>query len=82
MGTFAWQFLKHVPGDFMFQLTADEAKDWLASRFQIGTLKRGYNLKYLPYGFTQEGVARIQQTSQSNLWRRLFLKKDFQNLKG
>ncbi len=52
------------PPDFMFQLTADEAD---ASRFQIGTLKRGQNLKYLPHAFTQEGrpVPRHQRTCDS-----------------
>jgi hypothetical protein len=38
--------LSRFPADFMFQLTADEAE---ASRFQIGILKRGLNIKYLPY---------------------------------
>lgn len=53
------------PDDFMFQLSADEAKDWLASRFQTGTMKRGYNLKYLPYAFTQEGVAMLSSVLNS-----------------
>ena len=44
------------PADFMFRLTADEAE---ASRFQIGILKKGMNIKYLPYVFTQEGVAML-----------------------
>src|SRR5450755_1930404 len=39
------------PADFMFQLTDEEA-----SRFQFGILKRGMNIKYLPYVFTQECV--------------------------
>jgi hypothetical protein len=38
--------LNRFPPDFMFQLTEDEAE---ASRFQIGILKRGLNIKYLPY---------------------------------
>jgi hypothetical protein len=50
------------PPDFMFQLTADEAD---ASRFQIGTLKRGQNLKYLPHAFTQEGVAMLSSVLRS-----------------
>ncbi|HKW27758.1 MAG TPA: ORF6N domain-containing protein [Verrucomicrobiae bacterium] len=45
--------LDRFPADFMFRLTAEEAR---ASRFQIGILKRGLNIKYLPYVFTQEGV--------------------------
>ena len=47
--------IDRFPADFMFQLTADEAD---ASRFQIGTLKRGGNFKYLPCVFTQEGLAK------------------------
>ncbi len=40
------------PDDFMFQLSADEAK---ALRSQIVTLKtgRGQHRKYLPYAFTE-----------------------------
>jgi hypothetical protein len=50
------------PADFMFQLTADEAE---ASRFQFGILKRGMNIKYLPYVFTQEGVAMLSGVLRS-----------------
>jgi len=48
--------------DFMFQLTSDEAE---ASRFQFGSLKRGLNIKYLPYVFTQEGVAMLSGVLRS-----------------
>jgi hypothetical protein len=51
--------LDHFPTDFMFQLTLDEAEACAPSRFQIGTLKRGQNIKYLPQVFTQEGVAML-----------------------
>lgn len=44
------------PPDFMFQLTADEAKRIQDSRSQIVTLNRGANIKYLPYAFTEHGV--------------------------
>jgi len=47
--------LSRFPADFMFQLTADEAE---ASRFQFGILKRGLNIKYLPYVFTPESEAQ------------------------
>ncbi|MFZ0826528.1 MAG: ORF6N domain-containing protein [Verrucomicrobiia bacterium] len=46
--------LSCFPPDFMFQLAEDEAE---ASRFQIGILKSRLDIKYLPYVFTQEGVA-------------------------
>jgi hypothetical protein len=42
------------PADFMFQLTPEE---YDSLRFQFGTLKRGQHSKYLPFVFTQEGVA-------------------------
>ncbi len=44
------------PDDFMFQLTAAE---WESLRFQFGSLKRGQHPKYLPYAFTQEGIAML-----------------------
>lgn len=48
--------LDRFPADFMFQLTVDEAE---VLRFQFGTLKRGQHYKYLPFVFTQEGVAML-----------------------
>jgi phage regulator Rha-like protein len=50
------------PGDFMFQLSKPE---YDALRFQIGTLKRGQHAKYLPYVFTQEGVAMLSGVLRS-----------------
>jgi ORF6N domain len=52
--------LSRFPADFMFQLTADEA-----SRFQIGILKKGMNIKYLPHVFTQEGVTMLSGVLRS-----------------
>jgi hypothetical protein len=48
--------LDRFPADFMFQLTRGETD---SSRFQIGTLKRGQNLKYRPLAFTEQGVAML-----------------------
>jgi hypothetical protein len=42
------------PPDFMFQLMWKEAQ---ALRSQFATLKRGRNIKYGPYAFTEHGVA-------------------------
>ena len=39
------------PEDFMFRLTKEEAEAVRVSRSQIVTLKRGENVKYLPYAF-------------------------------
>lgn len=44
------------PEDFMFELTLEEAE---SSRSQIGTLKQGENIKYLPMAFTEQGVAML-----------------------
>ena len=44
------------PSDFMFQLTGKEAADLWRSRSQFVTFKRGANLKYLPYAFTEHGT--------------------------
>ena len=54
--------LARFPEDFMFQLTAEEAE---ASRLQFATLKRGYNIKYLPYAFTEQGVAMLSSVLHS-----------------
>jgi hypothetical protein len=53
---------ERFPDDFMFQLTAEEAA---RLRRQIGTLNgsasqaRGRHRKYLPYAFTEQGVAML-----------------------
>lgn len=57
--------LDRFPADFMFQLTLDEAQAVAGSRFQIGILKQGQNIKYLPFVFTQEGVAMLSSVLRS-----------------
>ena len=55
--------LKRFPSDFMFQLTAEEA-DFL--RCQIGTSKKGRGgRRYLPYVFTEQGVAMLSSILNS-----------------
>jgi phage regulator Rha-like protein len=44
------------PEDFVFRLTRDEADAAFRSRSQTVTLKRGSNIKYLPYAFTEHGA--------------------------
>jgi ORF6N domain len=44
---------QRFPEDFMFRLSPEEAKALQASRSQFVTLKRGQNVKYLPYAFTE-----------------------------
>ncbi len=52
------------PRDFMFQLTEEEAE---SLRFQIGTSKVGRGgRRYLPYVFTEGGVAMLSSVLTSN----------------
>lgn len=51
------------PDDFMFQLTQEEAEEFLRS--QSVTLKRGQHFKYLPYVFTENGVAMLSSVLNS-----------------
>ena len=44
------------PEDFMFRLTRDEAESLVRSRSQSVILKRGQNIKFLPYVFTEHGA--------------------------
>ena len=48
--------LGRFPSDFMFQLTREEAEQLRRSRSQPVILKRGRNIKYLPYAFTEHGA--------------------------
>src|SRR5687768_4121461 len=53
------------PKDFMFQLNSRETKALLASRSQIVTLKRGQNIKYRPYAFTEHGALQAANILKS-----------------
>jgi phage regulator Rha-like protein len=55
--------VNRFPKDFMFQLTPEEAAE--VSRSQFVTLKRGQNIKYLPYAFTENGVAMLSSVLSS-----------------
>ena len=58
--------LSRFPADFMFQLTREEADVLLGSRSQAVILKRrGQNIKYLPYAFTEQGVAMLSSVLRS-----------------
>ena len=63
--------LKRFPDDFMHRLTRQELmnlKSQIAassSRSQFATLKRGQNIKYLPYIFTEQGVAMLSSVLNS-----------------
>ena len=53
------------PPDFMFQLTLDEAQACASSRFQLGTLKQGQNIKYLPRVFPNHLSVTSRQRASS-----------------
>ena len=54
---------QRFPSDFMFQLTAEEAE---ILRCQIGTSKKGRGgRRYLPYVFTEQGVAMLSSVLNS-----------------
>jgi hypothetical protein len=55
--------LKRFPEDFMFTLTAEEAR---SSRSQYVTLKRGENIKYLPRAFTEHGILMLSSVLKSS----------------
>jgi hypothetical protein len=48
--------MKRFPDDFMFQLTRAE---YHSLRFHFGILKKGEHSKYLPFAFTEQGVAML-----------------------
>src|SRR5262249_41711734 len=59
------------PSDFMFQLTWEEVAGFRStsqkrsSRSRNVILKRGENPKYLPYAFTEQGVAMLSSVLHS-----------------
>src|SRR5262249_45270460 len=56
--------LERFPDDFMFQLTPEEVQ---LSRSQIATLngRRGHNIKYRPYAFTEHGAIQASNVLTS-----------------
>ena len=55
--------IKRFPADFMFELTKEEN---LSLRSQNVTLKRGQHSKYLPFAFTEQGVAMLSSVLNSD----------------
>ena len=54
--------LDRFPNDFMFPLTKEEYE---SLRFQFGIFKKGQHSKYLPYAFTEQGVAMLSSVLRS-----------------
>jgi hypothetical protein len=57
--------LERFPSDFMFRLTPKEATAHVPSRSQSVILKRGQNVKHLPYVFTEHGAAAGEATDEA-----------------
>ena len=58
--------LKRFPNDFMFELTNQEY-DSLRSQFtSLKNLERGEHSKYLPFAFTEQGVAMLASVLKSD----------------
>ena len=61
--------LGQIPEDFMFQLSWEEAQNVILnspdSRSQTVIWKRGTNIKYLPYAFTEQRVALLSSVLKS-----------------
>jgi hypothetical protein len=53
---------ERFPKDFMFRLAASEFADL---RFQYGTSSHHGGRRYLPYAFTQEGIAMLSSVLRS-----------------
>jgi hypothetical protein len=57
--------LYRFPADFMFQLTEKEYNDSLRCRFSTLKKGRGQHIKYLPYAFSEQGVAMLSSVLNS-----------------
>jgi len=55
--------IKRFPDDFMFEVTKEENQ---SLRSQNVTLKRGQHSKYLPFAFTEQGVAMLSSVLNSD----------------
>ena len=63
--------INRFPKEFCFQLTNNEI-DMLSSRSQFVTLNksnnlRGYNIKYLPYALTEQGIMMLSGLLKSDI---------------
>ncbi len=57
--------LKRFPDDFMFELTKAEY-DFLRTKFSSLEIGRGKYAKYLPYAFTEQGIAMLSSVLLSD----------------
>ncbi len=59
--------VRRFPKDFSFRLTLAEAKSVAGSRSQIGTLKKGQNIKPPPHAFTEHGAIMLASVLNSKV---------------
>ncbi len=57
--------LKRFPADFMYQLSVEEFES-LRSHFATIKIGRGKHRKYLPYVFTEQGIAMLSSVLNSD----------------
>ena len=82
--------MKRFPEDFMFQVTKEEIDSLRLqfvtsnSRSQIATLKQGQNIKYLPYVFTEQGMAMLSSVlnSERAIQVNILIMRAFTKLRG
>lgn len=55
--------IDRFPSDFMIQMSKEEYE---SLRSHFGTLKRGEHSKYLPYAFTEQGIAMLSSVLNSD----------------
>ncbi len=58
--------LDRFPDDFMFQLSLEELESLRSQNVTLEGTGKGQHLKYLPYAFTQEGVAMLSSILRSS----------------
>ena len=56
--------IERFPENFMFQLSKEESKNLISQNVTLN-LERGKNIKYLPYAFTENGVAMLSSVLRS-----------------
>ena len=59
--------INRFPERFMFQLTKDEYYEILRFQFETLELEQGKYSKYLPYVFTEQGVAMIDTVLRTHV---------------
>lgn len=59
--------LERFPADFMFQVTQEEHDSLRSQIVTLDKASRGKHRKYLPYVFTEQGVAMLSGVLKSNI---------------